>query len=97
MIYLLYGWILLGGLIGGIIQLLINFPEDMSYSDAFWFAMQFYDHYEKDLNRAGLIIGIVFISLLVLPGSILIILITAFNKLLEKMWTLFKYIFRRRK
>lgn len=47
MIYLLYGWILLGGLIGGIIQLLINFPEDMSYSDAFWFAMQFYDHYEK--------------------------------------------------
>lgn len=100
MINALYAWILFGGFIGGFIQMFLahaSNSDDLNFPDAFWFAMNFYECYEEDLNRAGLIIGVVFISLLVLPGSILIILITAFKKLLEKMWALFKYTFRRRK
>ena len=94
----LYAWMLLGGFVGGAIQLIYAWTEIdvLSFNAAFWFARTFYENNCNQLNRAGLIIGIAFISILVLPGSILIIAVSSFIKLLNMLWSLFKYVFKRR-
>lgn len=95
---LLIGWLLLGGFFGGFIQMMIASTEDdeVGLNTAFWYAQTFYENNCEQINRAGLIIGITFISILVLPGSILIIGISAFMKLMEKLWGLYKYIFKQK-
>lgn len=95
---LLIGWLLIGSFFGGFVQTMIASAEDgeVGFNSAFWYAQTFYENNCEQLNRAGLIIGITFISILVLPGSILIIGISAFMKLMEKLWGLYKYIFKQK-
>ena len=101
MIYVLYAWILLGGLFGGIVQII--FAMDTSYTidnpsiaDAFYFATNFYETYKDKINCVGLAIVITFISVLVLPGSILIIVLFTLKLLGLKMWKIFMHVFRKR-
>lgn len=92
-------WLASGGFIGGFVQIMMAYQDssDLSFVNAFYFANAFYNYYKEDLNLAGLIIGITVISILVLPGSILTILIASLMKLIETLWELFKFLFRKRK
>lgn len=94
---LLSMYIAIGGLLGGLVQSMFALSDynELSPSFAFWFATSFYEAYSDRLNRAGLIIGATLISLAVLPGSILVILMSAFSWLLQKLWQLFVFIFRK--
>lgn len=95
---LLIGWLIIGGFLGGFAQVVFAFTEfeELDYDIAFWFARIFYLNNCEQLNRAGLIIGITFISIVVLPGSILIIILSAIQKLINKLWDLYKHVFRRK-
>ena len=90
-------YIVIGGLFGGLVQCMFALSDydELSPSFAFWFATSFYEAYSDQLNRAGLIIGVVLISLAVLPGSILVILMFALSWFLQKLWQLFVFIFRK--
>ena len=98
---LLIGWLLIGGFLGGFIQMMLAFIEfdedELDYDMAFWFAVTFYQNNYEQLNRAGLIIGIMFISIIVLPGSVLIIVVTTIQKLINNLWCLYKRVFRKAK
>lgn len=98
MIILFELWLIIGALIGGLVQMLFSIFENnnVSFNAALWFANEFYKWNKPQLNRAGLIIGIVLISLFCLPGSALIIVIVAIIKLMSKLWELFLYMFRKR-
>jgi len=94
----LYGWLLVGGFVGSFIQPIYAWAQidAFSFAVAFWFARTFYENYCDQLNCAGLIIGTAFISIFVLPGSIFILVVTASIKLMNNLWNLFKYVFRRK-
>ena len=94
---LLIGWLIVGGLFGSLIQMMLAYTEidELDYDMAFWFAITFYENNCEQLNRAGLIIGVTFISIIVLPGSILIIVLSAIQKLVNKLWSLYKHVFRK--
>ena len=98
MIVLFELWLIVGALIGGLVQMLFSLFENnnVSFNAALWFANEFYKWNKSQLNRAGLIIGIVLISLFCLPGSAMIIVIVAIIKLMSKLWELFLYMFRKR-
>lgn len=95
---LLIGWLLLGGFFGGFIQMIIASAEDdeVGFNTAFWYAQTFYENNCEQLNCAGLIIGVTFISIIVLPGSILIIVLSAIQNLVNKLWSLYKRMFRKK-
>jgi len=97
MVDLLVGWLLLGGIFGGLIQMLIASAEDdeVGFNAAFWYAQTFYENNCEQLNRAGLIIGVTFISIIVLPGSVLIIALAVIQKLINILWNLYKCVFRK--
>lgn len=90
-------WILIGGFVGGFLQLLFALSEDyeLSFKSAFWYVMVFYGENEDRLNSAGLIIIIVAMSLLLLPGYVLIFFIACLSKALCKLWEAYKYVFRK--
>lgn len=95
-------WICIGGLFGGIIQLIVasqDYYEDddiFQIRNAFWFAIHFYERHEGELNRAGMIIAIAFILITTLPGTVLVVLLCCGRYLLLSVWKLFKYLFRKR-
>lgn len=91
-------WIVICGIIGGVLQMYIGIMsnDELSFMDAFVFAEWFYKEYNQQLNRTGLIIGITAISLFLLPGSVLTIVIVAAIKAASKLFALFKYVFRRK-
>lgn len=95
---LLAFWILIGGFVGCTCQMLFASAEDeeLSFETAFWFAKMFYINNEDYLNRAGLIIVIIILQLLILPGSILTVFIVFLQKILCKLWDGYKHIFRKR-
>ena len=97
---LLFGWILIGGLAGGMIQIIFASQEDveapLKFGTAFWFVRHFYATYKEELNRVGLIIGVVFITVFILPGSLIFIGILILLCLIVQAFKLFKYIFRKR-
>ena len=90
-------WILIGGFIGGFVQMMFAFGDDeqLSFKTAFWYSMVFYENNEGKLNSAGLNIIIVAMSLLLLPGYILIFFITCLNRAFCKLWKVYKYVFRK--
>lgn len=98
MMVLLELCIVICGIIGGILMMCIALVcnDELSFMDAFVFAEYFYEEYNQQLNRAGLIIGITVISLFLLPGSVLTIVIVAAYKAAQKLFALFKYVFRRK-
>lgn len=98
MMVLLELWIVICGIIGGSLQMLMTivYQDQLSFEAAYWLAKCFYKEYNQQLNRAGLIIGITAISLFLLPGSVLTIVIVASYKAAQKLFTLFKYVFRRK-
>ena len=97
MIDLLIGWLLIGGFLGGFIQMISAFTEydELDYDIAIWFAATFYENNCEQLNSAGLIIGVTVISIVVLPGSVLIIALSALQKIINKLWSLYKRAFRK--
>lgn len=92
-------WGLLGGFVGGFIQIMFALIDDdeLSFKIAFWYAMTFYENNEDKLNSSGLTIIIVAMSLLLLPGYVLIFFITCLYKAFCKLWEIYKYIFRKKK
>ena len=90
-------WILIGGFIGGFVQMMFALGDDdeLSFKVAFWYAMVFYKNNEDRLNSFGLTIVIVVMSLLLLPGYILIFFITCLYKAFYKLWGAYKYVFRK--
>lgn len=90
-------WILIGGLIGGFVQMMFALTDDneLSFKTAFWYATTFYENNEDKLNSAGLTIIIVAMSLLLLPGYVLIFFITCLSKAFYKLWETYKYVFRK--
>lgn len=90
-------WILIGGFIGGFLQILFALSDDdeLSYKTAFWYAIVFYENNKNRLNSSGLIIVIVVMSLLLLPGYVLIFFIMCLYKAVRKLWEMYKYIFRK--
>ena len=90
-------WILIGGFIGGFLQMMFALTDDdeLSFKTAFWYAMTFYENNEDKLNSAGLTIIIVAMSLLLLPGYALIFFITCLSKAFYKLWETYKYVFRK--
>lgn len=90
-------WILIGGFIGGFVQIVIASCDDdvPSFRTAFWYAMAFYKNNEDKLNSAGLTIVIVVMSLLLLPGYVLIFFIACLRKAFCKSWEAYKYVFRK--
>lgn len=69
--------------------------DEPSFKTAFWYAMMFYENNEDKLNSAGLTIVIVAMSLLLLPGYVLIFFIVCLSKVLYKLWEAYKYVFRK--
>lgn len=98
MIYVIAAWVLLGGLFGGIVQIIFTMQDtdEISYNTAFWFVAHFYETYRDQINRTGIIVAIVFISVLILPGSLLIIALVTLSKLFSAFWEAFKFVFRKR-
>lgn len=90
-------WLIFGGFIGGFLQMVfaLSDGDELSFKTAFWCATVFYENNEDRLNAAGLTIIIVAISLLLLPGSVLIFFITCLRKVFYKLWEAYKYIFRK--
>lgn len=90
-------WILIGGFIGGFLQMMFALCDDdvLSFKAVFWYATVFYENNEDRLNFAGLTIIIVAMSLLLLPGYILIFFITCLYRAFCKLWEAYKYIFRK--
>ena len=90
-------WLLLGGFIGGFIQTMLSFAEEneLSLKTAFYFATVFYENNVDRLNYAGLTIIIVAMSLLLLPGSVLVLFIACLYQVLCKLWQVYKYVFRK--
>ena len=99
MIHVIAAWAILGGLFGGIVQIIFAMQDtdEISYNTAFWFATYFYKTYSDQINRAGIIVAIVFISVLILPGSLLIIAFVTLSKLFSAFWEAFKFVFRKRR
>ena len=99
MIHVIAAWVLLGGLFGGIVQIIFAMQDtdEISYNTAFWFAAHFYETYSDQINRVGIIVAIVFISVLILPGSLLIIALVTLSKLFSAFWKAFKFVFRERR
>ena len=93
MIHVIAAWVILGGLFGGIVQIIFAMQDtdELSYNTAFWFATYFYKTYSDQINRAGIIVAIVFISVLILPGSLLIIAFVTLSKLFSEFWEAFKF------
>ena len=91
-------WALIGGFIGGFLQIIIALCDydELSFKTAFWFMITFYENNKDKLNFTGLTIVIVAMSLLLLPGSILVFFITCLYKALYKLWETYKYIFRKK-
>lgn len=90
-------WIFIGGFIGGFVQMMFALSEDdeLSFKTAFWYVMVFYERNEDRLNSAGLTIIIIAMSLLLLPGYVLIFFVTCLYKALCKLWEAYKYVFRK--
>ena len=90
-------WILLGGFVGGFLQIMIAScdGDELSFKTAFWYAAVFYENNEDKLNSAGLTIVIFVMSLLLLPGYVLIFFIACLCKVLHKLWKAYKYVFRK--
>ena len=90
-------WILIGGFIGGFVQMMCAFNDydEMSFKIAFWYVTVFYKNNKDRLNSAGLAIVIVVMSLLLLPGYVLIFFITCLHRAFCKLWEAYKYIFRK--
>ena len=90
-------WILIGGFIGGFLQMMFALGDDdeLSFKTAFWYATTFFENNEDRLNYAGLTIVIVAMSLLLLPGYVLIFFITCLYKVFCKLWETYKYVFRK--
>ena len=91
-------WILIGGLIGGLLQTMLalfNDYDELSFKMAFWYVTVFYENYKDRLNSAGLTIVIVAVSLLLLPGYVLIFFITCLYRAFCKLWEAYKYVFRK--
>ena len=99
MIHLIVAWTILGGLFGGLVQIMFAMQDtdELSFNTAFWFATHFYETYSDQINRAGIIVAIVFISVLILPGSLLIIVFATLSKLFSIFWEAFKFVFRKRR
>lgn len=99
MINLLAAWVVIGGLFGGIVQIMFAMQgtDDLSYNTAFWFVTHFYETYSDQINRAGIIVAIVFISVLIFPGTLLILLLVTLDKLFSALWEAFKFVFRKRR
>ena len=92
-------WILIGGFIGGFVQMMFALTDDdeLSFKTAFWYAITFYEKNEDTLNSAGLTIIIAVMSLLLLPGYVLLFFITCLYKAFCKLWEAYKHVFRKRK
>ena len=90
-------WILIGGFLGGFVQILLALSDDneLSFKAAFWYAKEFYKNNEDRLNSAGLTIIIVAMSLVLLPGYVLIFFITCLYKAFCKLWEVYKHVFRK--
>ena len=90
-------WILIGGFIGGFVQILFALINDdeLSFKAAFWYATVFYENNKDRLNSAGLTIAIVAMSLLLLPGYVLIFFITCLYRAFCKLWEAYKHVFRK--
>ena len=91
-------WILISGFIGGFVQMifaLLGDDEQLSFKTAFWYVMAFYKNNEDRLNSAGLTIIIILMSLFLLPGYVLIFLITCLYRMFYKLWEAYKYVFRK--
>lgn len=99
MIHVIAAWVLLGGLFGGIVQIIFAMQDtdEISYNTAFWFVTHFYETYSDQINRVGIIVAIVFISVLVLPGTLLILILVTLGKLFSAFWEAFKFAFRKRR
>lgn len=99
MINLFAAWIVIGGLFGGIIQIMFSMQDtdELSYNTAFGFVSHFYKTYSGEINRAGIIVAIVFISVLIFPGTLLILILATLDKLFSVFWEAFKFVFRKRK
>ncbi len=99
MIHVIAAWVLLGGLFGGIVQIIFAMQDtdEMSYNTAFWFATYFYKTYSDQINHAGIIVAIVFISVLIFPGTLLILILVTLGKLFSVLWKVFKFVFRNRR
>ena len=88
-------WILIGGFIGGFLQMMFAFGDDLSFKTAFYYATVFYENNKDKLNSAGLTIVIVVMSLLLLPGYVLIFFIACLDKVFCKLWEVYKHVFRK--
>lgn len=89
-------WILIGGFIGGFVQMMFALCNDeLSFKTAFWYATVFYENNEDQLNSAGLTIIIVAMSLLLLPGYVLIFFVTCLHRAFYKLWEAYKHVFRK--
>lgn len=72
------------------------YDDELSFKTALWYAMEFYENNEDRLNSAGLTIVIVAMSLLLLPGYVLIFFMVCTRKAFCKLWEAYKYIFKRK-
>lgn len=93
-------WILFGGFIGGFLQMMFALCDDddvPSFRTAFWYTTKSYENNEDNLNPAGLTIIIVVMSLILLPGYVLIFFVTCLRKVFCKLWEAYKYVFRKNK
>lgn len=90
-------WILIGGFIGGFLQILFALSDDdeLSFKTALWYATTFYENNEDRLNSAGLTIAIVAMSLLLLPGYVLIFFVTCLYRAFGKLWEVYEHVFRK--
>jgi len=90
-------WIAFGGFVGGFLQIMIAScdGDELSFKTAFWYAAVFIENNEDKLNSAGLTIIIVIMSLLLLPGYVLIFFIVCLRKALCKLWEVYKHVFRK--
>jgi len=94
--WILAFWLTLGSFVGGFLQIMIASCDDkLSFKTAFWYVSIFYENNKDRLNSAGLTIAIVAISLLLLPGYILIFSVVCLHKVFDKLWKVYKYIFRK--
>ena len=71
--------------------------NEPSFKTAFYYATVFYENNKDKLNSAGLTIIIIVMSLLLLPGYVLIFFITCLYKVFSKLWKAYKYVFKKRK
>lgn len=73
-----------------------SYDDKLSFKTAFYYAMAFYKNNEGRLNSAGLTIIVVAMSLLLLPGYVLIFFIACLDKVFCKLWEAYKYVFRKK-